>query len=184
MALTNIKDLDLKILSELDDRELFTICNSKNIYLSRICKDETFWRNRLLQKYGQKALELKPEKRSWKKHYLQMIIDLDKFSDEPEKFLTHILWSPKGTEYIKYLEDDEVEFLRLDEYSIPFLQAPEWVITNYYFLKIPRFFHRGELYTSITPEKLFELLRHLAHTEDTFVSGNGVYNNYFPQKRK
>ena len=181
MALTSIKDVDLKILSELDDRELFTICNSKDVYIHRICKDENFWRNRLLKKYGPKAVELKPQGRSWKNHYLQMIIDLDKFTNFPEKFLRNILWSPKGTEFIKYTAGDESKVIlsRINEYT-PFLQAPEWVITNYYFLKIPKYLREGKLYTSITPEEIFEILRPLADTPDTFISGSGIS---FPQER-
>lgn len=183
MALTGVKDVDLKILSEVGDRELFTVCDSKDVYIRRICKDENFWKNRLLKKYGQKAVELKPEKRSWKNHYLQITVDLGKFSYNPERFLIHILWSPKGVEFIKYTpeEDSKIPAFRVNEYIKPFLEAPEWVINNYYFLKI-RFLYRGRYYKDITPEELFELFRPLVDNPDTIISGTGIYYNYFPKK--
>ena len=47
---TGVKDIDFKILEELDDSDLTNVC-VVNTYLNDICKDETFWRNRLLNKY-------------------------------------------------------------------------------------------------------------------------------------
>jgi len=47
--ITGKKDIDLIILSNLDDKTLFNFCisNPKDEYLKKLCGDESFWRNRL-----------------------------------------------------------------------------------------------------------------------------------------
>lgn len=50
--LTGIRGVDLTILSDLDDRDLFNFCLS-NKEASDICRDENFWRSRFYQRYGQ-----------------------------------------------------------------------------------------------------------------------------------
>lgn len=46
MCFTKIKDLDIKILLELDYGELL-IVGKVNKYLRRLCKDSNLWRNKL-----------------------------------------------------------------------------------------------------------------------------------------
>ena len=46
---TKIKDVDLKILQQLDDKELPVVC-SVNKYVAELCNDESFWLTRLLNK--------------------------------------------------------------------------------------------------------------------------------------
>ena len=65
-GLTGVKDLDLKILSEVNDRDLFSFC-LVNKQINQICKDEHFWRNRFLSRFGQFK---KPTNVSWRKQYL------------------------------------------------------------------------------------------------------------------
>jgi hypothetical protein len=126
MAFTNIKDVDLKILSELDDKSLFRACRT-NKYLFRICNAEpNFWRNRYIAKYGEMATKYKPEDRSWKNHYMQTVIDLDRFKKDPVNFLDYIAWGG-SIENSYFLYQGEV---------IPFLKAPEWVMTNFWLLDL------------------------------------------------
>ncbi len=55
---TGFKDVDLKILSDLEDVDLFKICSKgygkegldvKNSYIHHLCSNETFWRNRSMK---------------------------------------------------------------------------------------------------------------------------------------
>jgi hypothetical protein len=50
-----VKDLDRKILLELDDRSLFRACQIDTRY-HKICNDDNFWRIRYIQKFGKRAL--------------------------------------------------------------------------------------------------------------------------------
>jgi hypothetical protein len=47
---TGMKDIDLKILSQLEDKDLFNMC-LVNTYVSNLCKDEILWKNRLFKNY-------------------------------------------------------------------------------------------------------------------------------------
>ena len=46
---TKIRDVDLKILQQLNDKELPLVC-SVNKYVAELCNDENFWLTRLLNK--------------------------------------------------------------------------------------------------------------------------------------
>ena len=177
MALTNIKDVDLKILSELDDKSLFRACRT-NKYLFRICNAEaSFWRNRYIVKYGEMATKYKPEDRSWKNHYMQTVIDLDRFKKDPRNFLDYIAWGG-SIEDSYFLYKGEV---------IPFLKAPEWVMTNFWLLDL------GELkidseepnsfvlhYKTYSHLKPHELLSQLQKTKsNSYINGL----NYFHSDR-
>lgn len=48
-GLTGVKDVDLKILQELTDKELSIVC-SVNKKVAELCNDESFWMNRLILK--------------------------------------------------------------------------------------------------------------------------------------
>lgn len=88
-TLTGIKDLDLKIMMELSDRDLINYCKTDR-FARRICKDENFWRNRFVNKFGEKDRLGKPYikngDKSWKDFYLQIIkvIDLDDINEVNE----------------------------------------------------------------------------------------------------
>ena len=82
---TGNKNLDLMILGNLDDKDLFNVC-IVNKYANNLCQNELFWKNRFIQKFGDKASQYKPANRNWKNHYLKVVSDLSKFSDKPWDF--------------------------------------------------------------------------------------------------
>lgn len=123
-----IRDTDLFILSKLDDKDLFSTC-LVNKAANKLCNDENFWRNRFLSKYGEMAAKYKPENRSWKKHYLQVVIDLEKFP-KPVDFLSYILWGSEGIENSFYIENPKELFYVPVRKWIPLSKAPEWVMNN------------------------------------------------------
>lgn len=155
---TGVKDLDLKILMDLDDETLLNAC-STNKELYRICNvDQSFWRNRYVKQYGEHAASFKEKGRSWKNHYMQTIIDLQKFRN-PMDFFTHIFWKNNVDE--SFYNDRE------NKKMIPLKDAPEWVMNNLHLMKIPSvdvisvapntFLVEGsKVYTNITPIELLE----------------------------
>jgi hypothetical protein len=78
MILTRKKDVDLIILSNLDDKTLFNFCisNPKNEYLKKLCGDESFWRNRLKNNFPEFNTE---KKRNWKQTYLALVYYSNKY---------------------------------------------------------------------------------------------------------
>jgi hypothetical protein len=52
---TGVKDTDLEILMRLDDRSLLNTCSIENVYLKRICNDESFWKRRFVSRFGEVA---------------------------------------------------------------------------------------------------------------------------------
>ena len=77
--LTGFKDVDLKIMSELDDRELLIIClqESEAPYINKICSFENFWKQRAEKKYGHIK---KRRDRSYKNWYLKIVYYEDKYT--------------------------------------------------------------------------------------------------------
>jgi hypothetical protein len=67
-TLTGIKDVDLLILSQIDDKTLYNFCKVDK-YAQKLCLDENFWKNRFIQRYGLDAIKYKPKGKSWKDHY-------------------------------------------------------------------------------------------------------------------
>jgi hypothetical protein len=128
---SGIADVDLKILSELDDSSLFKAC-SVNKELFRICnKEPSFWKNRFIKKYGLHVSQYKPEDRSWKDHYMQIFIYLQKYKSNPIEFLNHIIWT--GTvEKSYYLNLENGKYLFISE-------APEEIQTNFWLLDLGDF---------------------------------------------
>ncbi len=87
MSLSGIKDVDLKILSELNDRDLFSFCLADKA-VNKMCKDEHFWRNRFVSRFGQ----LKKTK-NWRNSYLKVISSLEKYSKNPWEFFKEVSWN-------------------------------------------------------------------------------------------
>ena len=178
MAMTGIKDLDLEILMNLPDRDLLNYCSTnKDIY--NMCNNDMFWRKRFIKRFGEIPAKYKPKERKWKNHYMQVVIDLDRFSSDPWRFLRHILYdrSPEFSKFIEYgpgRSRDEGE----TAYLTPFLKAPEWVMTNFYLLEIPRFEYKGVKYPTITPSKLFEIIfKDIKHpVYKTYIHGDSMYS--------
>ena len=57
-ALSGIKDVDLKILQDLEDTDFEKVC-SVNKYVKNLCNDETFWFNRLINKKNMNLEEIR-----------------------------------------------------------------------------------------------------------------------------
>ena len=69
--MTEIKDVDLLILSKLDDRDLLNFCMTSK-YGKYLCKNEDFWRNRFMKKYSDKV-KYRDISKTWKHFYLGLI---------------------------------------------------------------------------------------------------------------
>ena len=100
MSLTGVKDVDVKILSELDDRELINFCLTDKS-ASRLCSYEPFWMNRLREKYpgAEKYFRdysilsilsiIDPESlgnvkyvNTWREYYLQTVYYVNKMKED------------------------------------------------------------------------------------------------------
>lgn len=101
---TPIKDVNLKILSELDDRSLFNFCLA-NKDINEMCKDDFFWRNRFLNRFGEVAAGYKLENRNWRNHYLKVASDLSKYSEDPWRFFENITWNLRDDNFEEIGED-------------------------------------------------------------------------------
>lgn len=75
-TLSGLTDADKLILKKLDDGSLFNICKVDR-HFRRVCSDQSFWRERFLNKFGPHAAEYKPKDRSWKRHYIKVIRDIN-----------------------------------------------------------------------------------------------------------
>ena len=81
-SLSKIRDVDLKILSELGDRDVLNYCKTHK-YGNELCNNEDFWRNRLQLKYpGSEGL--KSLRDTWKDFYLKIMYYFDKYKT-PDK---------------------------------------------------------------------------------------------------
>lgn len=81
----------MKILSELNDRDLISFCLT-NKSANNLCQDEFFWRNRFINKFGNEVTKYKPSERKWKKHYLAVISDLDESTEFPWRDFRIFIW--------------------------------------------------------------------------------------------
>ena len=153
---SGIADVDLKILENLEDKDLFQAC-SVNQELFRICnKEPSFWKNRFIKKYGVHASQYKPADRSWKNHYIQTFLYLQKYKPNPIKFLDNVIW--KGNvENSYYLDRENGKY-------VPISQAPEEIQTNFWLLNLGKFrllnfddeyYHT---YSNITPSEFLPKL--------------------------
>lgn len=85
---TGNKETDKIVLSNLDDYDLGKVC-SANKHLSEICKDESFWRNRTLTRFGSylgdvdkiKEYMKKYNLSSWKKYYIYLVDFIERIYD-------------------------------------------------------------------------------------------------------
>jgi hypothetical protein len=78
MALTGIKDADMKIIDNLNDIELGKVCRT-NKYVKDLCNSEIFWINRIRRIYSVTSQELKQMKEYLLfSHYKELYIWLQK----------------------------------------------------------------------------------------------------------
>ena len=101
-----VKDVDLKILQELNDIELGKVC-STNKAINNICKDESFWMNRTLNKFSvvlgniEKIREYKEKSNlSWRNYYISLINFIDTLYSTSDHFSDR-------TEYLKNISEDK-----------------------------------------------------------------------------
>ena len=158
---TGIKDLDLKILMDVDDETLLKSC-STNKELYRICNvDQAFWRNRYVKQYGEEATKYKPEGRSWKNHYMQTYIDLHRFKD-PMDLFELIAWKSNIDDSL-YIDD-------MEKTIEPLREAPEWLINNLWLLRLKNvkvvsfapnalLLGKSKLYEDVTPIDLLKSIQ-------------------------
>jgi ankyrin repeat protein len=77
MELTGRKDTDLIVLSNLDDKSLLSYCQTSS-YSRSLCKDENFWKNRFMKKWGNWKIS---SSRTWRNFYLSLLIYFNKPAD-------------------------------------------------------------------------------------------------------
>ncbi len=68
------KDVNLEIMRKMDDSSLFNFC-LVNKSASKLCRNEYFWRDRFIQKFGK--IYGPPVGESWKSQYLKFIYYLN-----------------------------------------------------------------------------------------------------------
>jgi hypothetical protein len=73
---TGMKDVDLLILSKLEDFDLINICNT-NSYLRKLC-NEDFWQKRFIEKH---PYFINKQNKKWKELYLGELIGYNKYRD-------------------------------------------------------------------------------------------------------
>lgn len=85
MSLSRAKDTDYEIMYKLDDRELGRLC-STDTYFRELCKNDTFWRNRSIQRFGKylRSVEIMNNFRKqykfpdWRSYYISLVDFLQK----------------------------------------------------------------------------------------------------------
>ncbi len=76
-GIRGIRDVDREILMKLDDYSLLKTCSLNNFRKS-VC-DDSFLERRLRETYFE-TLKYKPENKSWKQYFLEVIYYMDKLS--------------------------------------------------------------------------------------------------------
>jgi len=97
-SLTKIKDIDLKIMADMDDRTLLEFCQTHR-YSRELCNNELFWKKRLTKKYG---IFNKNEDRTWKQFYMKIIYYLDKYASLDEALYHISLEGIKNLDLIRF----------------------------------------------------------------------------------
>lgn len=78
-ALTGQRDADLLIMSNLDDKALLSFCLA-NRSANLLCRNESFWRNRFINKYGLPSFNVT----NWRRIYLKSLEYLNKGGTDEE----------------------------------------------------------------------------------------------------
>jgi hypothetical protein len=116
MKFTGIKDIDLEILSKLDDSEIGKLC-STNKYFRNLCKDDVFWRNRTIKRFGKylgNAETLNTYRNqynipTWRLYYISLIdfLDRDYFKNDRKDLLKlHTLKEKNNNNFEEQLLDN------------------------------------------------------------------------------
>lgn len=160
---TSIKDLNLKILSELPDKDLINVITT-NKCAYNICNNENFWRDRVVDRYN-KVLKYKNQNMSWKDYYMQIVKDLKKYRENPLYFLNYIICFPNNPDRNIYIHEDWIQTnLQL---------AASYMINNFHYLNLGknliiwledkmehgRLVYERKIFSDLTPENLLKLGR-------------------------
>lgn len=126
---SNIKDVDLSILIELNDHDLLSACLT-NKYVYSICQDDSFWRKRLIKRFGESYLKYKflasqkgsskeHKEPTWKEYYMQIIIDLDGIRQAMKRQLRADLTTGREEQGMRPVSDMYIaEFLEYNNANI------------------------------------------------------------------
>ena len=79
MLLTGRKEINMKILSQLDDKDLVNFCKV-NTKANEICRDQVFWMNRVFSRFPQvnrDRLRNNKGDRSWSDYYIYYLRKLN-----------------------------------------------------------------------------------------------------------
>lgn len=165
MSLTYIKDLNLKIMMELEDEDLLKICNTDQNARNNLCKNEDFWRNRFMKKYTKKDFlyksTFKPKRLSWKDYYLLEIVYNELKFIYPEQILSRFIWSPKGKSESFYVD--------IFNNKVPFINTP--LILKKFLYSFPL----GEYFDNKTG---YEILTEKAKSTNSVVNGKDLFLDY------
>ena len=89
MLLTGNKDVDFKILGELDDKDLIKMCNINKEAMQLCNNNQNFWLNRILIKFPYLKLDVLNKyknDRLWSEYYIN---DLRKINNSTDVNQTH-----------------------------------------------------------------------------------------------
>lgn len=74
-SLTGIKDVDINILNNLEDKDLVSYCETHQ-YAKSICNDQSFWQRRTISKYGEQLdVEMMRKNKGdikWSDYYIEL----------------------------------------------------------------------------------------------------------------
>ena len=152
-------------LEELDDVSLL-----KRLQTSNECLDSDFWKNRFIQKYGEKYLAYKRCEINWKDYYLKTVLDTEKFSKHPIEFLEIIVWRENinSSFYIDWKNGT----------LTPLLIAPDWVKNNLQLLNLGNISMGNIIYENVTP---LEILSDIPSQEGKYIIG--LHPKYTPESK-
>lgn len=118
-SFSKIRDVDLKILSELNDENLFNVCLT-NRYTRWLCNNETFWRDRFYSRFGKDAPG--PINRKWKNYYLLIIHYLAKYGNF-SNLIVDLFENSSNTDVIMFFLKYFTEHILLGDYDLYLFHA-------------------------------------------------------------
>jgi hypothetical protein len=155
--LSGIRDLDLEILNNLEDKDLFNFCLS-NVEAGELCRDDNFWRKRFYKRYislfydDQEFIE-KIKSGKWKTFYLKIITETGKYKDNPWNFFNKVEWNLNTNKFVENDLGDLENFYFLDLGKKAILELP---IDRYEDLELVSYEIKGEPF--LTPAHVLEFI--------------------------
>ena len=111
--LTGVKDLDFKILNELEDVDLINVCQT-NKAADDICKDQAFWLNRIMTKFPE--IFRRKDERTWSEYYIKDLIHITPTNAQSKLNLGSksgkldwVIIAVKNGANIRYMNDNAVK---------------------------------------------------------------------------